>query len=135
VTNGFQKYGVLGNIEFTGATLVGTNLTWAAPNAQVTLSDGVTKYPAAQVPNSYPNMFNPWVFAYTINVPTASPNISLKPVPLSSKVSKITVNGTVILPETAVPLTGVTNGQQITITVTAADGKTVETYVLTVALV
>ncbi len=135
VTNGFLKYGVLGNIELTGATLVGTTVTWAAPNAQVTLSDGVTQYPATPVPNSYSNMFNPWVFAYTINVPTATPSFSLTPVPLSSKVTQVTVNGNVVLPQTAVPFSAVTNGQTITIKVTAADGKTVETYVLTVALI
>jgi len=131
---GYLKYGVLGNIELTGATLVGTTVTWAAPNGQVTLSDGVTKYPASPVPNSHTNMFNPWVFAYTINVPTAKPNITINPVPLSSKVKQITINGTVILPDQPVPLT-VTNGQTITIVVTAPDNSTKETYVLTVAFV
>ena len=134
VTGGYLKYGVLGNIELTGATLVGTDVTWANPNTQVTLTDG-SKWPVAgPVPNSRPNMFNPWVFAYTINVPTGRTSIGIAPIPLSSKVKKITVNGNVILPETSVTVT-VANGTVITIVVTAPDGTTTETYTLTVAYV
>jgi hypothetical protein len=134
VTGGYLKYGVLGNIELTGATLVGTTVTWANPNTQVTLTDGVTKYPASPVPNSRPNMFNPWTFAYTINVPTGKTSIGIAPIPLSSKVKTITVNGTVILPQTSVQV-NVSNGTVITIVVTAPDGATTETYTLTVAYV
>jgi glyoxylase-like metal-dependent hydrolase (beta-lactamase superfamily II) len=132
--NAHLKYAVLGNIEMTGAKLVGTTVTWAAPNQQVTLSDG-TLWPATgPVPNSLGNKFNPWVYDYTINVPAGTTNITIAPTPLSSKVKKLTVNGTAILPGTAVPLT-VANGSLITITVTAPDGVTTETYTLTVASV
>jgi glyoxylase-like metal-dependent hydrolase (beta-lactamase superfamily II) len=129
--NAHLKYAVLGNIELTDATLVGTDVAWAAPNAQLTLSDG-SLWPAAQVKNSLRNKFNPWVFAYTINVPTGKTSITLAPIPLSSKVKMITVNGNAILPGTSVQVT-VTSGTVITIIVTAPDGTTTETYALTVA--
>jgi len=130
--NAHLKYGVLGNIELTGATLVGTDVVWAAPNAQLTLADGSLWPVAGPVPNSLRNKFNPWTFAYTINVPAGTINIGIAPIPLSSKVKKITVNGNVILPGTTVGV-AVTNGTVITIVVTAPDGTTTETYTLTVA--
>lgn len=130
--NAHLKYAVLGNIELTGATLVGTTVTWAAPNTQVTLSDGSLWPAAGPVPNSLRNKFNPFVFNYTINVPTGTASIGLAPIPLASKVKKITVNGNVILPGTSVQVP-VSNGATITIVVTAPDGTTTETYTLTVA--
>ncbi len=130
--NAHLKYAVLGNVELTGATLVGTDLAWAAPNAQLTLTDGSLWPTTGPVPNSLRNKFNPWVFAYTLNVPTATTNISITPVPLSSKVKRITVNGNLILPGTAVQL-AVTSGTVISIVVTAPDGTTTERYTLTVA--
>ncbi len=129
--NAHLKYGVLGNIELTGATLVGTTVTWAAPNAQVVLSDGSLWPTSGPVPNSLRNKFNPWVFAYQINVPTGTTSIGVAPIPLSSKVKQITVNGNAVLPRTSVPVT-VGNGTVITIVVTAPDGTTSETYRLTV---
>ena len=132
--NAHLKYGVLGNIELTGATLVGTTMTWAAPNTQLTLSDGSLWPAAGPVVNSLRNKFNPWVFSYTINVPKGATSIGVAPIPLSTKVKKITVNGNVILPGTSVPVT-VANGTVITIVVTAPDGSTTETYTLTVAYV
>ena len=132
--NAHLKYGVLGNIELTGATLVGTTVTWAAPNTQVTLSDGSLWPAAGPVPNSLRNKFNPWVFNYKVNVPAGAMSIAVTPVPLSSKVKKITVNGSLVLPGTSVPVT-VANGSVITIVVTAPDGTTTETYALTVVSV
>lgn len=130
--NAHLKYAVLGNIELTGATLVGTDVTWAAPNTQLTLSDGSLWPVSGPVSNSLRNKFNPWVFSYTINIPTGKTNIAIVPIPLSSKVKKITVNGNAILPGTSVPVT-VANGSVITIIVTAPDGVTTEKYTLTVA--
>jgi hypothetical protein len=132
--NAHLKYAVLGNVELTGATLVGTTVTWAAPNAQVTLSDGSLWPAAGPVPNSLRNKFNPWVFNYRINVPASTMSIGVLPVPLSSKVRRITVNGNAILPGTAATVT-VANGSVITIVITAPDGTTTETYTLTVASV
>ncbi len=130
--NAHLKYAVLGNIELSGATLVGTTVTWAAPNTQVTLSDGSLWPAAGPVPNSKPNKFNPWVFSYTINVPTGTTSIGVAPIPMASKARRITVNGNLILPGTSVPVS-VVNGSVITIVVTAPDGTTTETYTLTVA--
>jgi glyoxylase-like metal-dependent hydrolase (beta-lactamase superfamily II) len=130
--NAQLKYGVLGNIELTGASLVGTTVTWAGPNMQVTLSDGSLWPVAGPVPNSLRNKFNPWVFAYTINVPAGTASIGIAPIPLASKVKRITVNGNAILPGTSVPV-AVSNGSLIKIVVTAPDGITTETYTLTVA--
>ena len=130
--NAHLRYAVLGNIELTGATLVGTTVTWAAPNTQVTLSDGSSWPAAGPVPNSLRDKFNPWVFAYTVNVPAGTTRIGVAPVPLASKVRGITVNGNAVLPGTSVPL-DVADGSVITIVVTAPDGTTTETYTLTVA--
>lgn len=132
--NAHLKYGVLGNVELAGATLVGTTVTWAAPNTQVTLSDGSLWPATGPVPNSLPNKFNPWVYNYTVNVPAGAMTIGVTPVPLSSNVKKLTVNGNAILPGTPVTVP-VTNGSVIRIEVTAPDGATTETYTLTVASV
>ena len=102
--NAHLKYAVLGNIELTGATLVGTDVVWAAPNPQLSLTDGSLWPVAGPAPNSLRNKFNPWVFAYTVNVPSGTTNIGIAPIPLSSKVKKLTVNGTTILPGTAVSI-------------------------------
>ena len=83
--NAHLKYAVLGNIELSGATLVGTTVTWAAPNAQVTLSDGSLWPSTGPVPNSLANKFNPFVFAYTIRVPAGTSRIGVAPIPLASK--------------------------------------------------
>ena len=130
--NAHLKYAALGNIELTGATLVGTDMVWAAPNAQLALADGSLWPVAGPAPNRLQNKFSPWVFGYTINVPAGTTDIGIAPIPLSSKVKKITVNGNSILPGTAVRVS-VTSGAVITIVVTAPDGTTTETYRLRVA--
>lgn len=132
--NAHLKYAVLGNIEVTGGTLVGTTLTWAGPNTQVTLPDG-SLYPAAgPVPNSLRNRFNPWVYDYRINVPSGTASITVTPIPLATKVKQVTVNGNAVLPRTPVTV-NVANGTVVTIVVTAPDGATTEKYTLTVAVV
>jgi Cadherin-like beta sandwich domain/S-layer homology domain/Chitobiase/beta-hexosaminidase C-terminal domain len=129
--NAHLTYAVLGNIELTGATLVGTTVTWAAPNPQVTLSDGSLWPSSGPVPNSLTNKFNPFVFAYTIRVPAGTTSIGIAPMPLASKAKRVTVNGTDVLPRTSV-MVSVTDGAAITIVVTAPDGITTQTYTLTV---
>jgi hypothetical protein len=130
--NAHLKYAVLGNIELTGATLVGTTVTWAAPNPQVALSDGTLWPTTGPVPNSLANKFNPFVFAYTIHVPAGTSRIGVTPIPLASKARRVTVNGVDALPRTPVSV-AVANGAVITIVVTAPDGVTTETYRLAVA--
>lgn len=132
--NAHLKYALLGNIELTGATLVGTTLTWAAANTQVTLADGTLWPTTGPVPNSLRNKFNPWVYDYRINVPAGTTSISVSPIPLSTKVKQITINGNVVLPWTPVAV-NVGSGSVITIVVTAPDGSTTEKYTLTVAVV
>lgn len=53
--NAHLKYAVLGNIEIAGGTLVGTALTWAAPNTQTSLSDGDGRA-AARGPGAIPGL-------------------------------------------------------------------------------
>jgi glyoxylase-like metal-dependent hydrolase (beta-lactamase superfamily II) len=132
--NGHLKYAILGNIEVTGGTLVGTTLTWAGPNTQVILADGSLWPATGPVSNSLRNKFNPWVYNYQINVPAGTTSIGLVPIPLSSKVKQVTVNGNGVLPRTPVSV-DVANGTVITIVVTAPDGTTTERYTLTVAVV
>lgn len=129
--NAHLKYAVLGNIELTGASLVGTTVTWAAPNPQVTLSDGSLWPVSGPVPNSLPNKFNPFVFHYTVKVAPGVTRIGVAPIPLASKVKRVTVNGNDVLPRTSVEV-AVSNGSTITIVVTAPDGTTTETYALSV---
>jgi glyoxylase-like metal-dependent hydrolase (beta-lactamase superfamily II) len=129
--NAHLKYAVLGNIELTGAELVGTTVTWAAPNPQVTLSDGSLWPVSGPVPNSLPSKFNPFVFHYTVKVPPGATRIGVVPIPLASKVKKVTVNGKDVLPRTAVEV-AVAIGNLVTIVVTAPDGATTETYTLAV---
>jgi len=104
------------------------------PTLAMTRQDGSLWPVTGPVPNSLPNKFNPWVFSYTINVPTGQTSIGLAPIPLSSNVKTITVNGSAILPGTSVPVT-VADGTVITIVVTAPDGTTTETYTLIVKYV
>jgi hypothetical protein len=132
--NAHLKYAVLGNIEVTGGTLVGTTLTWAAPNTQTTLSDGSLWPATGPVANSLRNRFNPWVYDYRINVPAGTTSIGVTPIPLATKVKQVTVNGNAVLPSTPV-MVNVANGTVITIVVTAPDGTTTEKYTLTVAVV
>ena len=130
--NAHLKYAVLGNIEVSGGALVGTDFTWAAPNTQTTLADASLWPTSGQVPNTLRNRFNPWVYAYRVNVPTGTNAITVTPVPLASKARRVTVNGNVVLPGTPVSV-NVANGTVITIVVTAPDNTTTETYTLTVA--
>jgi glyoxylase-like metal-dependent hydrolase (beta-lactamase superfamily II) len=129
--NAHLKYAVLGNIELTGATLVGTTVTWAAANPQMTLSDGSLWPESGPVPNSLPNKFNPFVFHYPVKVSPGVTRIGVAPIPLASKVKKVTVNGNDVFPGTSVEV-AVTNGSLVTIVVTAPDGITTETYTLAV---
>jgi hypothetical protein len=100
----------------------------------VTLADGTLWPTTGPVPNSLRNKFNPWVYDYRINVPAGTTTISVAPIPLSTKVKQISVNGTFVLPTTPVAV-NVANGTVITIVVTAPDGTTTEKYTLTVAVV
>ncbi len=113
---GIRKYSVLSNIEISGGDLVGVDLTWAPP------SNGV--------PNTLPNKFDPWTYAYDVKVPAGGKTITVAPTPMSGKVTSMKVNGAVLEPG-AGKTVGVADGGRITIDVVAPDGVTASRYVLT----
>ncbi len=115
---GYKKYSVLSNIEIGGGTLVGVDVYWAAP------SNGV--------PNKLSNKFDPWTFVYTINVPTATSSIVLKPTAMSNKITSMKVNGAAIKQGDSVTVS-VAAGSKITVDIVAADGTTSSAYTFTVA--
>ena len=120
VADGYRKYSVLSHVEVTGGKLVGTDVFWAAP--------------ANGVPNSLPDKFDPWTYAYTINVPAGTTSLSLKPVPLSTKVSSVKVNGAAVTPGAAATV-AVSAGSTVKVDVVSPDGSTTSTYTFTIAVV
>jgi len=120
VADGYRKYSVLSHVEVTGGKLVGTDVFWAAP--------------ANGVPNSLPDKFDPWTYAYTINVPAGTTSVSLKPVPLSTKVSSLKVNGTTVTPGAATTV-AVSAGSTVKVDVVSPDGGTTSSYTFTIAVV
>ncbi len=119
-TDGHKKYSVLSNVEISGGNLVGVDVYWAAP------SNGV--------PNKLSNKFDPWTYAYTINVATGTSSITFKPTAMSNKITSMKVNGTTIKQGSSVTLS-VSAGSKITVDIVAPDGVTTSTYVFTVAMV
>ncbi len=118
--DGYKKYSVLSNVEISGGTLVGVDVYWAAP------SNGV--------PNKLSNKFDPWTYAYTINVPTATNSITFKPTAMSNKITSMKVNGSAVTQGSSVTLS-VSAGTRITVNIIAADGSTSSSYTFTVAKV
>jgi len=118
--DGFRKYAVLSNIQFTGGTLVGVDVYWAAP--------------ANGVPNKIANKFDPWTTVYTVNVPSGRTSLVVTPTAMSNKVTSIKVNGTTVAQgaSTTVP---VAHGTVISIAVVSPDGSTTANYTFTVAVV
>ena len=118
--DGYKKYSVLSNIEIGGGTLVGVTVYWAAP--------------ANGVANSLPNKFDPWTYAYTINVPAANNSITFTPTAMSNKITSMKVNGTTVAQGSSISV-AVSAGSKITVDIVAADGVTSSTYTFTVAKV
>ena len=112
---GASTYSQLSNIEFVGAELVGVDFQWNATSSNV-----------------IPNMFHPWNYDYTINVPTDKDTISVIPTTLSTKVTSIKLNGKEVAYRSSNNVK-VENGTVITIDVVAPDGVTTSTYTFTVA--
>lgn len=117
--DGYKKYSVLSNIEIAGGTLVGVDIYWAAP--------------ANVVPNKLPNKFDPWTYAYTVNVASGTGSLVVKPTAMSNNISSMKVNGTAV-PQGASTTVAVAAGTVITIDVVSPDGSATSTYRLTVAL-
>jgi hypothetical protein len=127
--DGYRKYSALANVEIEGGELVGKDVYWAAT-------------PAHGTPNMLPNKFDPWTYAYVINVPAGTGSIVFKPVPLSTRITSMKVNGADVAWDkrvTAEPIPGVTvpaaGGTTITVDIVAPDGSTSSTYTFTVNLV
>lgn len=118
--DGYKKYSVLSNIEFAGATLVGVDVYWAAPSNST--------------PNKVPNKFDPWTYAYTLNVPNGTTSIAIKPTAMSNNISSMKLNGTAVA-QGASSTVAVAAGTVISIDVVSPDGSSTSSYKLTVALV
>lgn len=116
--DGYKKYSVLSNIEIAGGTLVGVDVYWAAP--------------ANGVANKISNKFDPWTYAYTVNVPSGTSSILIKPTAMSNNISAMKVNGTAVAQGSGATVT-VAVGTIITIDVVSPDGTSTSSYKLTVA--
>jgi hypothetical protein len=114
----YKKYSVLSHVDISGGTLVGVDIYWAAP------TNGT--------PNMLPNKFDPWTYAYTINVPLATKNIVLTPVSLSTKIQSMTLNGVAVKSGSDNTI-AVAAGSQIVIIVLSPDGTTTSTYRFSIA--
>lgn len=125
--NGYLKYSVLSNIEFEGAELVGTKVTWANPVTITWAGQEIT------IENALPNMFNPWVYDYTIRVPRGRSEITVIPTTMSRRVTSIKVNGQEVGYREKVRVS-VSDGSVITVEVVAPDGVTKSTYNFTVEM-
>jgi len=118
--DGYKKYSVLSNIEITGGTLVGVDVYWAAA--------------ANGVPNKLSNKFDPWTYAYTVNVPAATTSLVIKPTAMSNNISAMKVNGASVAQGSSKTV-AVSSGSTFTIEVVSPDGSSTSTYTFTVALV
>lgn len=118
--DGFKKYSVLSNIEFTGGTLVGVDVYWAAP--------------ANGVPNKVPNKFDPWTYAYVVNVPAGTRSITVQPTAMSNNIASMKVNGAAIA-QGGSSTVAVAAGTVIAVDLVSPDGSTTSHYAFTVAVV
>jgi hypothetical protein len=122
--DGYKKYSVLANLEIAGGTLVGKDVYWNT--AQVNTAGSVDRKLA--------NKFDPWSYAYTINVPTATSSITVTPWAMSSKFTSMKLNGAAVQ-QGASTTVAVSAGSKITVDIVAADGVTTSNYTFTIAKV
>lgn len=118
--DGYKKYSVLSNIEIAGGALVGVDVYWALP--------------ANGVPNKASNKFDPWTYAYTVHITSATRSIVIKPTAMSNHISAMKVNGAAV-PQGSSSTVAVAAGTVVTIEVVSPDGSSTSTYRLTVAQV
>jgi hypothetical protein len=113
--DGYKKYSVLANVEIKGGELDGREVYWSEP--------------VSGVPHVLPNKFDPWYYNYEIKVPPGAGSIVFKPVPLSTKITSLRVNGSSLAwgESVTLPASGT-----ITVDVTAQDGSTTSHYTFTV---
>jgi glyoxylase-like metal-dependent hydrolase (beta-lactamase superfamily II) len=111
--DGYRKYSVLSNVEITGGDLVGVDVYWAGP--------------ANGVANRLPDKFDPWTYAYTVNVPAGANRIEIKPTAMSNKVVSIKVNGAAVA-QASSSTVSVSAGSKVTIDVVSPDGSSTSSY-------
>jgi hypothetical protein len=118
--DGYRKYSQLANVEIEGGTLVGVDVYWAAP--------------ANGVPNRLPGKFDPWTYAYTVNVPRATGRIAVRPFAMSGKAVALRVDG-VAVSQGASAAVAVAAGSRFTIEVVSPDGTATSVYAFSVVAV
>ncbi|HSI48832.1 MAG TPA: S-layer homology domain-containing protein [Ideonella sp.] len=116
---GYRQYAVLSHIAFIGGTLVGVDVSWAAP--------------VNGTPNTLPDKFDPWTYAYTVLVPRGSSSIVVTPTPLSSKVSAMKLDGAALAVGASASV-AVSAGSTFTVELVSADASVSSTYTFTVQM-
>lgn len=121
----YMTYSVLGNVEVTGGQFVGVELTFKSAKSYNWLGERRT------APCAFPDMFNPWHYAYDIAITEPTGVISIDAPTLSSKaeITACTLDGE---PISSLKNLAVKVGSEIKVTVTAQDGVTTSTYTFTV---
>jgi len=118
--DGYKKYSVLSNLEIAGGTLVGVDVYWAPP--------------ANGVPNKLSNKFDPWTYAYTVNIASGTSSLLIRPTAMSNNISAMRVNGAAVAQGSGSSV-AVAAGTVITIEVVSPDGSSTSSYKLTVVQV
>lgn len=126
---GYRKYSVLSNIEFTGGELVGVTVTWGSAPAEFKWAGAAKK-----VTRSMDNLFDPWTYDYVVKVPASISKIGVIPTSMSTKITSMKLNGKAIASRSLNEVE-VKDGSVITIEVVAPDWVTTSTYTFTVVKV
>jgi hypothetical protein len=116
--DGYRKYSVLSNLEIDGGTLVGVDVHWAPP--------------ANGMENKQSNKFDPWTYAYRVNVPPGTTHMVVKPTAMSNRIASLRVAGVPAKQGSGVSV-AVSAESTVTIDVVSPDGSSSSTYVLTIA--
>ena len=123
--DGYLKYSVLSNIEFKGASLVGTTLQWAPAPKPFPWAGGTKS-----VDYALQNKFNPWVYDYKVMVPASSDSVTVIPTSMSTKVKSIAIDGKEVAYRSSNKV-AVSNGSVMKIRIIAPDGVTTSEYTFT----
>ena len=84
------------------------------------------------MPNKTPNKFDPWTYAYTVNVPAGTGSLVIKPTAMSNNIGSMKVNGAAVSQGASATVT-VAAGTVVTIDAVSPDGSSTSSYRLTVA--
>jgi hypothetical protein len=111
--DGFRKYSVLSNVEFSGGTLVGVDIYWAPPTSGT--------------PNRQSNKFDPWTYDYKVKVAADAGTLAIKPTAMSNQVRSMKVNGATLKQGSAATVAA-TPGSTISVDIVAPDGSSTSEY-------